>query len=288
MSTHRDLRPHDRPRSARGFAARVDDVRLRDAAGTSAAELRARAGRRTRCSCFPASTSPPTSWSRPAGCSARSRWRTRCCRRSTPSIPRCSRSTPPGRAPTALPGRVGERHLAHRRVVHARPAARIAAPGRRDPTGRRRHRLRRPAGRLRRAQRAGARACVDGLDAEHDGRAEFAGFLRDLPDGGQWSGRRFTVLEPVATRWCGCTRRPAGGACSSTRPSRRASSGSRGPRATRSCALLHEVATTPERTYRHRWTAGDVVAWDNRATAPRRRARLRRRAPGAAPRDHRG
>ena len=30
--------------------------------------------------------------------------------------------------------------------------------------------------------------------------------------------------------------------------------------------LLYEVATAPEHTYRHRWSTGDVVAWDNRAT----------------------
>ena len=30
--------------------------------------------------------------------------------------------------------------------------------------------------------------------------------------------------------------------------------------------LLHDVATAPEHTFRHRWSEGDVVAWDNRAT----------------------
>ena len=29
--------------------------------------------------------------------------------------------------------------------------------------------------------------------------------------------------------------------------------------------LLYAIATTPERTFRHRWAAGDVVVWDNRA-----------------------
>ena len=62
---------------------------------------------RTRCSSSRHSTSRPTSWFGPAGCSARSRPPTRCCRRSMPTIPRCSRSTPPGRAPTSATGTSG-------------------------------------------------------------------------------------------------------------------------------------------------------------------------------------
>ena len=31
--------------------------------------------------------------------------------------------------------------------------------------------------------------------------------------------------------------------------------------------LLYAQSVAPECTYRHRWTRGDVVAWDNRATA---------------------
>ena len=107
---------------------------------------------------------------------------------------------------------------------------------------------------------------VDGLAATHDGRTEFAGFLHDLPDGGQWTGGRFTVLEPVThpvvrvhpetgrrglfvnptftTRLVGLSRVESDAILS----------------------LLYVLATTPELTYRHRWTAGDVVAWDNRAT----------------------
>ena len=30
--------------------------------------------------------------------------------------------------------------------------------------------------------------------------------------------------------------------------------------------LLYEASTQPEVTYRHRWSVGDVVVWDNRAT----------------------
>ncbi len=113
---------------------------------------------------------------------------------------------------------------------------------------------------------APVRALVDGLEAEHDGSSEFAEHLRELPDGGVWSGRRFTVLEPVVhpvvrvhpetgrrglfvnptftTRIVGVSRAESDALL----------------------RLLHEVATAPEHTYRHRWAAGDVVAWDNRAT----------------------
>ena len=111
------------------------------------------------------------------------------------------------------------------------------------------------------------RALVDGLQAEHDGSAEFASHLRDRPEGGVWSGRRFTVLEPVVhpvvrvhpvtgrrglfvnptftTRLLGVSRHESDSLL----------------------RLLYEVMTASEHTYQHRWTAGDVVVWDNRATA---------------------
>ena len=82
-----------------------------------------------------------------------------------------------------------------------------------------------------------------------------------------WSGRRFTVLEPVVhpvvrvhpeTGRRGLFVNPT----FTTRIVGRVAA----RRATRCCALLHEVATAPEHTYRHRWADGDVVAWDNRAT----------------------
>ena len=113
---------------------------------------------------------------------------------------------------------------------------------------------------------APVQALLDGLYAEHDGSSEFAEHLRERPEGGVWSGRRFTVLEPVGhpvvrvhpetgrrglfvnptftTRILGVSRAESDALL----------------------RLLHEVATAPEHTYRHRWTAGDVVAWDNRAT----------------------
>jgi alpha-ketoglutarate-dependent taurine dioxygenase len=110
------------------------------------------------------------------------------------------------------------------------------------------------------------RQLVDGLQAEHDGRAEFAAFLRANPDGGTWNGRRFTVLEPVAHPVV------------RTHPE----SGRRGlfvnPTFTTRVvglsrlesqallALLYAHATQAEHVVRHRWTEGDVVFWDNRST----------------------
>ena len=109
------------------------------------------------------------------------------------------------------------------------------------------------------------RRLVDGLSAEHDGRAEFAKFLADNPEGGTWSGRRFTTLEPVVhpvvrvhpetgrrglfvnptftTRIVGVSRAESDALLQ----------------------LLYGIIGTPERTFRHRWTVGDVVVWDNRA-----------------------
>lgn len=110
------------------------------------------------------------------------------------------------------------------------------------------------------------RQLVNGLDAEHDGRAEFARFLAEHPEGGTWGGRRFTVLEPVRhpiVRAHPVTARP-GLFVNPTFTTRvvglsRAESRSL-------LGLLCEHATQPERTFRHRWQAGDIVMWDNRAT----------------------
>jgi alpha-ketoglutarate-dependent taurine dioxygenase len=113
---------------------------------------------------------------------------------------------------------------------------------------------------------APVRSLIDGLAAEHDGRAEFAEHLRERPEGGTWSGRRFTVLEPVdhpvvrvhpETGRRGLFVNPT--FTTTIKGLRRVESESL-------LRLLHEVATAPEHTYRHRWAEGDVVAWDNRAT----------------------
>jgi taurine dioxygenase len=110
------------------------------------------------------------------------------------------------------------------------------------------------------------RRLVDGLEAEHDGRHEFAAFLRDDPRGGRWGGRRFTVLEPVrhpVVRTHPESRRP-GLFVNPTFTTRIV--GLSRQESTDLLALLHRHATRPEHTFRHRWTTGDVVIWDNRST----------------------
>jgi len=110
------------------------------------------------------------------------------------------------------------------------------------------------------------RALVDGLGAEHDGRAEFAEFLRTNPDGGVWSGRRFTVLEPVVHPVV--RRHPDTGRLGlfvNPTFTSRVLGVSRHESASL-LQMLYAHITSPENTFRHRWTAGDVVVWDNRAT----------------------
>ena len=113
------------------------------------------------------------------------------------------------------------------------------------------------------------KALLDGLHAEHDGRAEFAAFLEAKPEGGIWNGRRFTSLQPVVhpvirthpesgrrglfvnptftTRIVGVSRRESDALL----------------------ALLYDHVAQPEHVFRHRWSAGDVVFWDNRSTLHR-------------------
>jgi alpha-ketoglutarate-dependent taurine dioxygenase len=110
------------------------------------------------------------------------------------------------------------------------------------------------------------RLLVDGLDAEHDGRAEFAAFLADHPEGGTWSGRRFTVLEPVrhpVVRAHPATTRP-GLFVNPTFTTRLVGLSPAESRAL--LELLYEHITAPERVFRHHWQTGDIVMWDNRAT----------------------
>lgn len=105
-----------------------------------------------------------------------------------------------------------------------------------------------------------------GLEAEHDGRAEFARFLADRPEGGIWDGRRFTVLEPAhhpVVRAHPVTTRP-GLFVNPTFTTRILGL----PRAESQAilAFLHDHMAQPEWTFRHRWQTGDIVLWDNRAT----------------------
>ena len=115
---------------------------------------------------------------------------------------------------------------------------------------------------------APVRELIDGLDAEHDGRAEFAEHLRERPDGGIWSGRRFTVLEPVtypAAGWVHPDTGRRGLFVNPTFTTRIA--GLTRSESTALLGLLHEVvigrgAHVPPPV----GARNDVVAWDNRAT----------------------
>ena len=80
------------------------------------------------------------------------------------------------------------------------------------------------------------------------------------------SGSRTTCWSR-STRWCGCTRSPGRGRCSSTRASPATSSTSP-PRESKAILdLLYAEITRPEYTVRFRWEPGSVAFWDNRATA---------------------
>lgn len=110
------------------------------------------------------------------------------------------------------------------------------------------------------------RRLVDELDAEHDGRHEFARFLAEHPEGGRWNGERFTVLEPVVhpvVRAHPVTARP-GLFVNPTFTTRILGLSRDESKAL--LDLLYRHIVQPERTFRHRWQQGDVVMWDNRAT----------------------
>lgn len=110
------------------------------------------------------------------------------------------------------------------------------------------------------------RELVDGLRAVHDGRTEFAAFLRTNPDGGIWEGKRFTVLEP-AVHPVVRTHPESGRRGLFVNPTFT----SRIVELTRAesdalLAFLYQHAIAPEHLVRLRWRVGDVAFWDNRAT----------------------
>ena len=273
------------------FAARVDGLQLR------AVDAGQRAGRRaavapwpsTRCWCSPVSTSARTSWSRPAGCSATLTL-------AHPVMPPIDAEHPEVLEIDATRSRTDPRYRDewendtwHTDVsfMPDPPLGSLLAGVVIPPVGGDTAFADLQAAYD--ALSAPVRALVDGLEAEHDGRAEFAEHLRERPEGGSWSGRRFTVLEPVVhpvvrvhpeTGRRGLFVNPT-----FTTRDRRAS---RAPRATRCCACSTRCATAPEHTYRHRWTDGRRGRLGQPGHAPPRRARLRRRPPRAAPGHHRG
>lgn len=103
----------------------------------------------------------------------------------------------------------------------------------------------------------GFRRFLTGLRAEHSGETEAR--TRGAGNGG--AGDR-TAVHPVVRR------HPATGApCLFTNPyftTRFA--GMTVEESRRLIDYLADAATRPEHVYRHRWQAGDVLVWDNRAT----------------------
>ncbi len=110
------------------------------------------------------------------------------------------------------------------------------------------------------------RAFVDGLNAVHDGRTEFASFLRTNPDGGTWEGKRFTTLEPVVHPLVR-THPESGRRSLFVNPTFTSHvAGLTRHESDALLAFLYQQATAQEHLVRLRWHEGDLVFWDNRST----------------------
>lgn len=110
------------------------------------------------------------------------------------------------------------------------------------------------------------RALVDGLSAEHDGSHEFGGYLAEN-GGNVWDGVLVERLEPAVHPVVRV--HPESGRRAlfvnpwfTTRILDVSPAESRGI-----LDALYAHLTKPEHIVRHRWSAGDVVFWDNRITA---------------------
>ena len=155
--------------------------------------------------------------------------------------------------------------LAHRRDPGRQPAGRLHPARGRRPQLRRRHHLHQPGRRLRGPVRAGPRF-VDTLRAEHRYGANWSGLPRPGRTGYERADRA-ELARRRTTPWCGCTRAPASGRCSSTRSSPTTSWTSSPIESRRILEHLFDELTRPEYTVRFRWEPGSVAFWDNRATA---------------------
>jgi taurine dioxygenase len=110
------------------------------------------------------------------------------------------------------------------------------------------------------------RGFLDGLDAVHDGRTEFARFLAMNPDGGMWDGERFTELVPV-THPVVRTHPESNRRGLFVNPTFTTHiKGLSRPESAAVLELLYQQATAPEHLVRWRWSAGDIAFWDNRST----------------------
>ena len=81
------------------------------------------------------------------------------------------------------------------------------------------------------------------------------------------SWRRGAAARPRSTRWCGRTAAAAARSCSARRPT--TSSAWTPTRAGRCSTTCSPVPPRPERVYRHAWSVGDTVIWDNRGVLHR-------------------
>jgi len=113
------------------------------------------------------------------------------------------------------------------------------------------------------------RALADGLTAVHDGRKDFEEYLnaRLGGEGSTWEGERVTSLKPSAHPVVRV--HPESGRRSlfvspgfTTRIVEVTEDESRAL-----LGVFFGVIGLPEHSVRHRWSAGDVVMWDNRSTA---------------------
>ena len=169
----------------------------------------------TRCWCSRPSTSPPTSWCGRAGCSVP----------LTAGPPRAAtdRRRPPRGA--------GDRRHPVAHSTRATGTSGRTTPGtptcrscptrrsgrcsrRRDPAGGRRHRLRRPPGRVRLAQRTAATARRRALRRPRRTRRVRGASSASCPRAGSGTAAGSPCWSPSSTRSCGSTPRPGGGACS--------------------------------------------------------------------------
>ena len=110
------------------------------------------------------------------------------------------------------------------------------------------------------------RTLLDGLTAVHDGRTEFAAFLRTNPDGGTWEGKQFTVLEPVVHPVVR-THPESGRRSLFVNPTftTHIVELSR-PESDALLGFLYQHAIAQEHLVRWHWSAGDIAFWDNRST----------------------
>ena len=171
-----------------------------------------------------------------------------------------------------------QRGMAHRQLVHAAGGQGLRALGAGGARGRRRDRVGRHAGRLRRAGREHAPAHRGALGAplalSLPGQDRSRG-----PDGGRvrlpHEGRAAASAGEEASRHraappCSSAATPTPSPAS-TRRSRRSS-----------CPTSSTSPVGRPRTYAHRWQPGDVVIWDNRCVLHRARPYDYRRAAGHA------